>query len=140
MRTFCNWVRTGKPLNHSQPYATPIDPLPDVIAKRPHLAPSVGTGCATDEHRDAQQEWLAHIAAGRSRIGQEFAQKRRSSVRTLGTFAAPRRLPCNFPRTVGVSPVSTFAISTPSTPSARVNQAERRETGAFSRDAGDSAY
>ena len=76
MRTFCNWVRTGKPLNHSQPYATPIDPLPDVIAKRSHLAPSVGTGCATDEHRDAQQDWLAHIAAGRIGIGQEFAQNR----------------------------------------------------------------
>ena len=74
MRTFCTWVRTGKPLNHHQPYATPIDPLPEVIAKRPHRAPSAGTGCATDEHLDAQQEWLAHIAAGRIGIGQEFAQ------------------------------------------------------------------
>ena len=74
MRTFCNRVRTGKPLIHHQPYATPVDPLPVVIAKRPHLAPSVGTSFATDEHLDAQQEWLAQIAAGRIGIGCEFAQ------------------------------------------------------------------
>ena len=69
MRTFCNWVRTGKPIRLVPTYAVTPDPTPDVIAKRPHLAPSVGTCFATDEHLHAQQDWLSHIAAGRIAIG-----------------------------------------------------------------------
>ena len=69
MSRFCNWVRTGKPFSLIPTYAVTPDPSPDVMAKRPQLAPSVGTCFQTDDHLDAQNDWLAHIAAGRITIG-----------------------------------------------------------------------
>jgi hypothetical protein len=44
------------------------EPPPEVIAKRPHQAPSVGAGFATNESLDAQPAWMAHLAAGRIEI------------------------------------------------------------------------
>lgn len=43
MRAFCDGVRTGKPIKRSNVTFTPPDPPPEVIAKRPQLAPSAGT-------------------------------------------------------------------------------------------------
>jgi len=61
-------VRTGRPLwnrfSPVGPMAQP-EPSPEVIAKRPHQAPSVGTNFPTNEHLDAQLAWMAHIDAGR---------------------------------------------------------------------------
>jgi hypothetical protein len=64
-------MRTGRPLwNRFTPVGPMVqpDPPPEVIAKRPHQAPSVGASFATDENLDAQRAWMAHIEAGRIKV------------------------------------------------------------------------
>ena len=69
MRGICQWSRTGKRISLIPTYSFTPEPPPEAIAKRPHLPPSFGTSYPVDEHLDAQQDWLAHIAAGRIKIG-----------------------------------------------------------------------
>ena len=84
MRTFCDWVRTGKPISLTPSYTLTPDPSPDVIAKRPYLSPSVGTSYPTDEHLSARQDWMAHIAAGRISVGQGRANSGPREANVMG--------------------------------------------------------
>jgi len=65
-------IRTGRSLwdrNSTPSTVAHKEPPPEVIARRPHQAPSLGTCFPTDENLDAQQAWLGHIEAGRIKVG-----------------------------------------------------------------------
>ena len=54
------------PIRRHDTVIHPAPPLtPRIIAQRPHLAAEPGTSFMTDDLLDAQDQWLAHIAAGR---------------------------------------------------------------------------